>query len=321
MVRLWGRDDRFALKDAAIAAALDRSLHAENPSWTSREPSIEIGVDLAVPAAEAMVWFCDPQRWVRFQGRQAWLDPKPGGRLRLDLGNDVLIRGHYVSIDDHEITFTWGMEGGGALPAESTEVTVTAVPQGDDRCALILRHYGLPDAHQSDLHRSGWRYHLVRLAVAASGATGETELVDLFLAAASEPDKTARRGLLDRVCKEGAEFSDGRSNEFGANQIASLFGRVVESGQRRTRVGPVERHGGIARCDYVVRNEKGVDDRPVGRGQLVAAVDATHLTAVSFFEDRGDAIGRPAHAAQVAGDDPWRDAPPPSRLPRPRRDW
>jgi uncharacterized protein YndB with AHSA1/START domain len=321
MVRLLGRDDRFALKDAAIAAALDRSLHAESPSWTGREPAIEIGVDLPVPAAEAMVWFCDPQRWIRFQGRQAWLDPKPGGRLRLDLGNDVLIRGHYVSLDDHEITFTWGMEGDGALPAESTEVTVTAVPQGADRCALILRHYGLPDARQSDLHRSGWRYHLVRLAVAASGATGETELIDLFLAAASEPDKTARRGLLDRVCKEGAEFSDGRSNEFGANQIASLFGRVVESGQRRTRVGPVERHGGIARCDYVVRNEKAGDDQAVGGGQLVAAVDATHLTAVSWFEGNGDRSGRPVHAAHAAGDDPWRDAPPPSRPLRPRHEW
>jgi uncharacterized protein YndB with AHSA1/START domain len=327
MVRLWGRDDRFALKDAAIAAALDRSLHADGPTQEEREAAIEIGVDLPVPAAEAMVWFCDPQRWVRFQGQQAWLDPKPGGRLRLDLGNDVLIRGHYIAVDDHEITFTWGMEGDRALPAESTEVTVTAVPQGDGHCALILRHYGLPDAHQSNLHRSGWRYHLVRLAVAASGATGETELVDLFLAAASEPDKTARRGLLDRVCKDGVEFSDGRSNEFGTNQIAAHFARVVESGQRRTRQGDVERHGGIARCDYVVRNENGVDDRPVGSGQLVAAVDAAHLTAVSFFEapsEPGRRSLRPGHAVQAvpaSGEDPWRDAPPPSPSPKPRHEW
>ena len=41
------------------------------------------------------------------------------------------------------------------------------------------------------------------------------------IAAASEPDETARRGLLDRVCKEGTEFSDGRSDEFGVKAQAN----------------------------------------------------------------------------------------------------
>jgi hypothetical protein len=98
---------------------------------------------------------------------------------------------------------------------------------------------------------------------------------------------------------------------------------VVESGQRRTRQGDVERHGGIARCDYVVRHD-GQDDRAIGSGQLVAAVDASHLVAVSFFEEPSERSRRPVrstHDVHASGDDPWRDAPPPTRSPKPRPPW
>jgi len=316
MVRLWGRDDRFALKDAVIAAALDRSLQVEGQRPDAPRP-IEIGVDLDVPAPDAITWFCDPVRWTRFQGQQAWLDPRPGGRLRLDLGAGVMIRGHYIEVDDRHVTFTWGKESDSTLPPESTEVTVTASPRPGGGCVLILRHVGLPDEQQIAMHRSGWRYHLLRLAVAASGATGETELIDLFLAAASEPDGNARHGLLDRVCVDGAEVSDGHSDDFGSNQVAAQFGRFVESGLRRTRSGPVVRHGAIARCDYVVRRTQDDDtSRSVDQGELVAAVDGNKLLVVSFFE-RSIREGR--RGAHAAADDPWRDAPPPPPPPQPER--
>lgn len=317
MVRLWGRDDRFALKDAAIAAALDRSLTAEAQHLPSAPGPIEIGVDLPIPPAEALVWFCDPNRWVRFQGQQAWLDPRPGGRLALDLGNGVMIRGHYVDVDERHISFTWGKEGDASLPPESTEVTVTVIPRPGG-CALILRHTGLPDEGQSQAHRSGWRYHLLRLAVAAGGSTGETELIDLFLAASSEPDATARRGLIDRACVDAVEFSDGRSDDFGAAQISAQFARLVESGQRRARVGPVERRGALARCDFAIRRADADDIAPgIGMGELVAAVDGQKLTAVSFFELQPDAR-RGAHAGAT---DPWRDAPSSAPAAQPRRGW
>lgn len=318
MVRLWGRDDRFALKDAAIAAALDRSLHAEGQVPDGAPRAIEIGVDLKVPPAEAILWFCDPNRWTRFQGKQAWLDPRPGGRLRLDLGDGVTIRGHYVEVDDDHLSFTWGKEGDPSLPAESTDVSVTAVPRPDG-CALILRHIGLPNESQSAAHRSGWRYHLLRLAVAANGATGDTETIDLFLAACSEPDVTVRRGLLERVCKSDFEYSDGRSDDFGVKPVSTQLGRLIESGQRRTREGPIDRRGGLIRCRYVVRRVDADDNElPIDAGDLVAAIDAQKLTAVSLFE----VLPGPATAAPagVAGD-PWRGAPSPEPVARPRRGW
>ena len=318
MVRLWGRDDRFALKDAAIAAALDRSLHADGQSPFGAPGPIEIGVDLKVPPAEALVWFCDPTRWTRFQGKQAWLDPRPGGRLRLDLGNGVMIRGHYVEVDERHVTFTWGKEGDAALPSESTEVSVTAVPRLDG-CALILRHVGLPDEVQVAAHRSGWRYHLLRLAVAANGATGDTEIVDLFLAACSEPDPTARRGLVDRACIADVEYSDGRTDDFGVGPVSAHLGRVVESGVRRTRLGPIDRRGGLVRCRFAVRRADSDDSSPpIDEGELVASIDAQKLTAVSFFE----LLPGSSPAAQGGGaGDPWRDAPSPAPAARPRRGW
>jgi uncharacterized protein YndB with AHSA1/START domain len=318
VVRLWGRDDRFALKDAAIAAALDRSLHADGQTGIGAPGPIEIGVDLKVPPAEALVWFCDPNRWTRFQGKQAWLDPRPGGRLRLDLGNGVMIRGHYVEVDERHVAFTWGKEGDPALPSESTEVTVTTVPRPEG-CALILRHVGLPDEVQVAAHRSGWRYHLLRLAVAANGATGDTEIVDLFLAACSEPDATARRGLLDRTCGPDFEFSDGRTDDFGVGPVSAHLGRIVEAGLRKSRLGSIERRGGLLRCRFAVhRADADEASRPIDEGELVASIDAQKLTAVSFF----DLLPGVAPAARAGGaDDPWRDAPSPAPVARPRRGW
>jgi uncharacterized protein YndB with AHSA1/START domain len=323
VVRLWGRDDRFALKDAAIAAALDRSLHADGQSHAGAPGPIEIGVDLKVSPAEALVWFCDPQRWTRFQGRQAWLDPRPGGQLRVDLGNGVMIRGHYVEVDERHVAFTWGKEGDPTLPSESTEVTVTAVPRPDG-CALILRHIGLPDQAQSEAHRSGWRYHLLRLAVAANGATGDTEVIDLFLAACSEPDRTARQGLLERACAPDFEYSDGRTNDFGVGPVSTQLGRLIEAGLRKARVGPIDRRGGLIRCRFAVRRADDDDlAPPVDLGDLVVAIDAQKLTAVSFFDVLpATASANPAPAAPADADaNPWRDAPSTAPAARPRRGW
>jgi uncharacterized protein YndB with AHSA1/START domain len=317
VVRLWGRDDRFALKDAAIAAAMDRTLTEEARRVPGAPGPIEIGVDLQVPATDALRWFCEPGLWTRFQGQQAWLDPKPGGRLRLDLGDGMFIRGHYVEVDGSNVSFTWGMEGDPNLPPESTEVVVSAIPRPGG-CALVLRHFGLPDEAQTRVHRSGWRYHLLRLAVAASGATGDTETVDLFLAASSEPDASARRGLLERACTPGFEFSDGVSDDFGTGPVSAQLGRLIEGGKRRVRIGPIDRRGGLIKCTYALRRADADDSEPdLDRGELVAAIDARKLTAISFFEARPGATS----AAPGAADDPWRDAPSPGRVARPRRGW
>jgi Activator of Hsp90 ATPase homolog 1-like protein len=345
MVRLWGKDDRPGGLAAALDAAAPSSAVASGslsgtatltPTIPARRPGaavIEIGVDLPVSPSDALEWFCVPEKWTRFQGQQAWLDPKPGGRLRLDLGGGVFIRGQYLEVGARQLSFSWGKEGDNALPAESTHVTVdtAAAPGG---CFLVLRHDGL-DGEQADSHRSGWRYHLLRLAVACSGSTGYTELVDLFLAAAAEPDPVARRGLIDRVCGEGAHFAiDEGDDDHGTPQIAGRLGRLVEQGHQRVRSGPVERRGGVVRAPFEVTTSGGAR---VADGELVAAVKDKKLVAVGLFEsprspqgtrasstalrpqtagELGGTQPRPTHPAPDAADLP--PAPRASSLPPPR---
>ena len=312
MVRLWGKDDRPGGLAAALAAAAPASAVASGslsgtatltPTITARPPGaavIEIGVDLPVSPSDALEWFCVPEKWTRFQGQQAWLDPKPGGRLRLDLGGGVFIRGHYLEVEARQLSFSWGKEGDNALPAESTQVTLTTAP-APGGCSLVLRHYGL-DGEQADRHRSGWRYHLLRLAVVCSGSTGHAELVDLFLAAAAESDPVARRGLIDRVCGEAAHFAvDEGDDDYGTPQIAGRLGRLVEQGDQRIRSGPVERRGGVLRAPFAVVNPGGA---LVGDGEVIAAIKDKRLVSVGLFESPRSAPGMraasPVSAAQAA---------------------
>ena len=295
MVRLWGKDDdRPGGLAAALAAAAPSGPGSTTatlaPTITAQPPGaavIEIGVDLPISHSDALEWFCVPEKWTRFQGQQAWLDPKPGGRLRLDLGGGVFIRGHYLEVEDRQLSFSWGKEGDNSLPAESTQVTLTTAP-APGGCSLVLRHYGL-DGEQADRHRSGWRYHLLRLAVACSGATGHTELVDLFLASAAETDPVARRGLIDRVCGETAHFAiDEGDDDYGTPQIAGRLGRLVEQGDQRVRSGPVERRGGVLRAPFTVLNPVGA---LVAEGEIIAAVKDKKLVSVGLFESIRSAPG------------------------------
>lgn len=310
MVRLWGKEDRPGGLSAALAAAApapgSSATTSTAPAVQARPPGaavIEIGVDLPVSPSDALEWFCVPEKWTRFQGQQAWLDPKPGGRVRLDLGGGVFIRGHYLEIEDRQLSFSWGKEGDSALPAESTQVTITTEAQPGG-CSLILRHYGL-DGEQADRHRSGWRYHLLRLAVACSGATGNEELVDLFLAAAAESDPVTRRGLVDRVCGETAHFAiDEGSDDYGTPQIAGRLGRLADIGDHRSRSGPVERRGGVLRAPFTVTNASGAE---VAVGEIVAAVRDKKLTAVGLFEGprsvpRAEPEPTPASTSRAAAD-------------------
>lgn len=318
MVRLWGKDDRPGGLAAALAAAAPASAAAAGaglgtatiaPAVRPGPPgaaTIEIGVDLAVSPSDALEWFCVPEKWTRFQGQQAWLDPKPGGRLRLDLGSGVFIRGHYLEVEDRQLSFSWGKEGDNSLPAESTQVTITTAPARGGS-SLLLRHYGL-DGEQADRHRSGWRYHLLRLAVACSGATGHTELVDLFLAATAESDPIARRGLIDRVCGDAAHFAiDEGDDDYGTPQIAGRLGRLVEQGDQRVRSGPVERRGGVLRAPFTVLNPVGA---LVAEGEVIAAVKDKKLVSVGLFESVRTAPGTRRVAPESVPTHPAPDAPP-----------
>jgi uncharacterized protein YndB with AHSA1/START domain len=272
-------------RNRATESTTDADGPAPTADATTRIPAgpVEAVVEVRVPADQVIEWFLDPARWVRFQGRHAWLDPRPGGRMRIDLGDGVFIAGNFVEIEDRRLEFTWGREEDPSLPAGSTTVTVTVEPTGPSSSRIELVHEGLPDRLLAEEHGGGWRYHLIRLGVAASGAVDDDELVDLFLAASTEPNPITRRGLLERTCTDDVRVADGVDDTTGLSTLVAKLGRLLSGGAalRLERSGPVRRVGAMVRCDYELRN---ADEPPLERGELVAHVDSTgHMTAVSLF--------------------------------------
>ena len=159
----------------------------------------------------------------------------------------MFIAGSFIEIGDRRIQFTWGREDDPSLPAGSTTVTVTVEPTGPATSRINLVHEGLPDRLLAEEHGGGWRYHLIRLGVAASGAIDDDEVVDLFLAASTEPHAIARRGLLERTCTDDVHVADGVDDTHGLTTLAAKLGRLLSGGATCASSGPA-RSGGSAGC-------------------------------------------------------------------------
>jgi uncharacterized protein YndB with AHSA1/START domain len=116
---------------------------------------------------EVFPYFIDAERFVRWMGDWAKLEPTAGGVFAADI-NGVPIRGEYVVVEPpHRVVFTWGSAGNAVLPAGSTTVEVTLNPDGDSTL-LELVHRDLPD-EEAPKHATGWAHYLARVATAAGG--------------------------------------------------------------------------------------------------------------------------------------------------------
>jgi uncharacterized protein YndB with AHSA1/START domain len=99
-------------------------------------------------------WMCPrPARATRIT-----LDPKPGGRLRIDIieeGVQFVVTGRYIELDrPRRLSFTWSCSTWPDPDVESL-VTVTLEPAGDNETFMTIRHALLPP-NLVDQHRSGW---------------------------------------------------------------------------------------------------------------------------------------------------------------------
>jgi uncharacterized protein YndB with AHSA1/START domain len=113
-------------------------------------------------------------------GMQSWLgndvefDPRPGGLYKINVGGEHPALGEFVEVTQNEkVVFTFGWnEPDHPIPAGSTKVAITLIPEGD-KTLVRLVHSGLPDDAISD-HEEGWQHFLDRLATVAVGG----QLVD-----------------------------------------------------------------------------------------------------------------------------------------------
>jgi len=133
----------------------------------------ELVVEARVEAPPEVVFsfFTEPEKYRRWKGQEAELDPRPGGRYRVRMDEANVVRGEYVEVDPpHRVVFTWGFEGNEGLPPGTSRVEITLVPDGE-ATIVRLRHTGLPDEELRSQHEAGWQLYLGRLAAAAAGAS------------------------------------------------------------------------------------------------------------------------------------------------------
>jgi uncharacterized protein YndB with AHSA1/START domain len=108
-------------------------------------------------------------------GTEAELEPRPGGRYRvMALGVHPGVGEFVEVVPDEKVVFTFGWdEPGHPIPAGSTQVEITLVPEGE-KTRVRLTHRGLPEDAVGD-HTNGWDFYLTRLAVVAEGGDAGPE--------------------------------------------------------------------------------------------------------------------------------------------------
>jgi uncharacterized protein YndB with AHSA1/START domain len=130
---------------------------------------IEREIHIEARPATVFEFFTDPEKACRWMGKDAELDPRPGGIYRVDVTGEDVARGEFAEVDPpHRVVFTWGWESGESpVPSGSSTVEILLAPDGDGT-RLTLRHSGLPEESVAP-HAHGWEHYLERLRVAAAG--------------------------------------------------------------------------------------------------------------------------------------------------------
>lgn len=119
---------------------------------------------ISASPATVFSYLTDPAKFTQWMGVGAELDPRPGGRFRIDADGVHIALGEYREVDPpHRLVMTWGWLDDESIPPGSTLVEITLTPEGAGT-RLRLRHSGFPDQPARDTHRAGWALYTARLA-------------------------------------------------------------------------------------------------------------------------------------------------------------
>ncbi|HEX9410396.1 MAG TPA: SRPBCC domain-containing protein [Actinomycetota bacterium] len=138
---------------------------------TSEADETVIELEQRIEAAPEIVFsfLVEPERYRRWMGVAAKLDPRPGGAFLVRVNEVAVASGEYLVVDPpHRLVMTWGWEGSEDVPPGPSTVEWTLQPDGE-ATILRLRHTGLPNEEQRTQHAHGWTHFVGRLAVAGAG--------------------------------------------------------------------------------------------------------------------------------------------------------
>jgi uncharacterized protein YndB with AHSA1/START domain len=130
---------------------------------------IERVITIAAPPETVFRLLTDPVQYVRWKGKLAELEPRPGGKFRVEFANTKdIVAGRFVEVvPGRRVVFTWGWEGNEHVPPGMSRVEIDLAPEGAGT-RLRLVHRGLPDDALAS-HTQGWDYFLPRLEDVAEG--------------------------------------------------------------------------------------------------------------------------------------------------------
>ena len=138
----------------------------------------ELMREVVMDATPAIIfpYLIDPELHLKWMGTDADLDPRPGGTYQVLVQGKPPSVGEFVEVvPEQKVVFTFGWdEPDHPIPAGSTEVEITLVPDGD-KTRVRFVHRGLPEDAVGD-HTTGWDHYLGRLAVVSAGGDAGPDL-------------------------------------------------------------------------------------------------------------------------------------------------
>jgi uncharacterized protein YndB with AHSA1/START domain len=134
---------------------------------------IAVERELEIAARPETVWalLTDPNEAIRWMGRAATFDLRPGGGYRVEVLSGNVALGEFLEIDPpRRMVYTWGWESGpgSSVPPGSTTVEFDLVAS-EGGTLLRFRHSDLPSRESAESHGHGWDHYFDRLAAVAAG--------------------------------------------------------------------------------------------------------------------------------------------------------
>ena len=144
---------------------------------TSIDAPDGIGYELRIDAPPETVWrfWVEPERMVRWMGKVATLEPRPGGAFRIDYGQGDVIAGAYIELDEpRRLTVRWAWES--ADPVEAAPSRIEIELDAIDGGAATLLRFGISSSRS---HRGS--------AMTRAGATSSPDSSTPSQASPSRP--------------------------------------------------------------------------------------------------------------------------------------
>lgn len=117
---------------------------------------------IAAPPSVVYSYLTSSEKWVRWQGVEAIIQPESGGEFAVSMPNGTSARGEFLELEpDQRVVFTWGWVDHPEVPPGSTTVEIVLIGEGDGT-RLRLTHRGLPP-DEVPIHMAGWEHYTIRL--------------------------------------------------------------------------------------------------------------------------------------------------------------